>query len=62
MVLAIPFGKLQKIWAVICGYAVFPLFLVCVADLDILWSGLFSHHVKFYVSAQDFHPGGLCKW
>ena len=29
MVCAIPFGKLQKIWAVIRGESIFPLFLVC---------------------------------
>ena len=45
MVPAIPFGKLQKIWAVIWGDAIFLLFLVCSADLDC--SGSFSHHVKF---------------
>ena len=45
MVSAIPFGKLQKIWAVFWGDAIFLLFLVCSADLDCSWS--FSHHVKF---------------
>ena len=45
MVPAIPFGKLQKIWAVFWGDAIFLLFLVCSADLDC--SGSFSHHVKF---------------
>ena len=60
------FGKLQKIWAVICGDAIFLLFLVCSAELDIPCSRTFSRHVKFYsfiyVYAQDFHPRGLCKW
>ena len=59
------FGKLQKICAVICGDAIFLLFLVCLAELDIPCSRTFSRHVKFYsfiyVYAQDF-PGGLCKW
>ena len=32
----------------ICANAIFLLFLFCLADLDILCSGLFSHHVKFY--------------
>ena len=45
MVPAIPFGKLQKIWAVFWGDAIFLLFLVGSADLDC--SGSFSHHVKF---------------
>ena len=44
---AIPFGKHQKLWAVIWGDAVFLLFLACSADLDILCSGSFYHHVKF---------------
>ena len=42
-----PFRKHQKLWAVIWGNAVFLLFLACSADLDILCSGLFYHHVKF---------------
>ena len=42
------FEKLQKIWVVICANAIFLLFSFCLADLDILCSGLFSHHVKFY--------------
>ena len=44
---AIPFGKHQKLWVVIWGDAVFLLFLACLADLDILCSGSFYHHVKF---------------
>ena len=49
MVRAIPFGKLQKIWAMIWGDADFLIFLVCSADLDIPCSGAFSYnHVKFY--------------
>ena len=44
---AIPFGKHQKLWAVIWGDAVFLLFLACSADLDILCSGSFYHHVRF---------------
>ena len=59
-----PFGKLQKIWAVISVDAIFLLFLVCSAELDIPCSRTSSRHVKFYsfiyVYAQDF-PGGLCK-
>ena len=46
MVRAILFGKLQKIWAVISGNAIFLLFLVCSADLDN--SRLFSYHLKYY--------------
>ena len=47
MVCPIPFWKLQKIWAVIWGDAVFLLFLVCSAYLEILCRGSLSHHVKF---------------
>ena len=45
---AIPFGKPQKIWALIFSDAIFPFFSVCSADLDILCSGSFSRLVKFY--------------
>ena len=49
MVQAIPFGKLQKIWAVIWGDAFFlRLLLACSADLNVLCSGWFSHHVKLH--------------
>ena len=48
MVHVIPFGKLQKIWAVFCDDVIFLLLLVCSADLDIVWSGSPSQHVKFY--------------
>ena len=48
MVHAIPFGKPRKIWTVICGDAIFLLFSVCSADMDILCSGSFSQLVKFY--------------
>lgn len=41
-------GKFSKSWAVVWAHAIFPLFLVCSADLDIFSSGLFSHNVKFY--------------
>ena len=51
-------GRLQKIWAVFWGDAIFPLFLVCSADLDILCSESFSLH--FYVlllcSCTKFPP------
>ena len=50
----------QKTWAVICGNAIFLMFSVFSADLDILFSGSFSHLVKFYSYAQDFHAGVLC--
>ena len=55
---AIPPRKVQKIWAMIWGHAIFPLFLVFLADLDILCSGSFYHQ---FVSAQDFQPGSLCQ-
>lgn len=43
---ATPFRKLQKIWAVIWGDAIFVLFLVCFGK--IFCSGPFYHLVKFY--------------
>ena len=49
MVRAIPFEKHKKLWAVICGDAVFLLFLAGSADLDILCSEPFDHNVKFDV-------------
>ena len=35
MVRVLPFGELQKTWAVIRGGAIFVFFLVCSGDLDI---------------------------
>ena len=43
MVRLIPFGKVQKTWAVIWGDVSF-----CSADLDILCIGSAFHHLKFY--------------
>ena len=37
MVCAFPFGKLQKIWVLICGDAIFLLFQVSLADVDRLF-------------------------
>ena len=54
LVRAIWLGKLQKTWAVICGDAIFLMFSVFSANLDILFSASFSHLVKFYIYAQDF--------
>ena len=54
---AIPFGKLRKLWAVLCDDVIFLLLLVYSADLDIVCSESSSHHVKFYsfnVYAQKF--------
>ena len=48
MVRVNPFEKLPKKGAVIWGDAIFLLFLVCSAYLDIHCSRSFSHHVKFY--------------
>ena len=42
MVRAIPFGKLQKIWAVIGGDAIFLLFEASLADVDIFYSDSLS--------------------
>ena len=39
MIRVIQFGKLQKIWAVISGDAIFLLVLVCSDDLDMHCSG-----------------------
>ena len=47
MVRSIPFGKLQKIWAVIRGDAIFLLFKVSLADVDLLYSDSLSHDVGF---------------
>ena len=47
MVRAIPFGKLQKIWALICGDAIFLLFYVSLADVDRLFGDSLSHKVAF---------------
>ena len=48
MLRAIPFGKHQKMWAVISGDEIFLLFLVSSANLDVFFSRSFSHLVKFY--------------
>jgi len=48
MVRAIPFGKLQKIWDVIWGDAIFLIFLVSLADVDILYNNSLSRNVKFH--------------
>ena len=42
------YGKRQKLWAVICGDAIFQLFLVRSAVLDTRCSRSFFHFVKFY--------------
>ena len=47
MVDAIPFGKLQKIWAVIGGDAIFLLFEVSLADVDIFYSDFLSRNTAF---------------
>ena len=59
MVRTVPFGKLQEIWGVFSGDAIFLLFLICSADLDILCSGSFSHLVKFcsFLFVHQFLPG-----
>ena len=47
MVRAIPFGKLQKIWAVIRGDAIFLLLEVSLADVDIFYSDSLSRNLAF---------------
>jgi len=47
MVRAIPFGKLQKLWAVIWGDAIFLLFQVSLADVKILYSDSLARDVAF---------------
>ena len=47
MVRCIPFGKLQKIWAVIRGDAIFLLFEVSLADVDIFYSDSLSRNLAF---------------
>ena len=49
MALAIPFGELQKIWAVVWGIQYFSTLLVCSADSDTdIVMGSSFHHVKFH--------------
>ena len=48
MVRAIPFGKIQRIWAVIRGDAIFLLFQVSLAEVDILYSDSLSRNVAIY--------------
>ena len=47
MARAIPFGKLQKIWAVVRGDAIFLLFEVSLADVDIFYNNSFSRNLAF---------------
>ena len=47
MVRAIPFGKLQKIWAVIWDDAIFLLFEVSLADVNIFHSDSLSRNLAF---------------
>ena len=47
MARTLPFGKFQKTWASFWYSAVFYS-LVRLADLGIICSGSFSHHVKLY--------------
>ena len=47
MVRAIPFGKLQKIWAVIWGDIIFLLFWVSLADVNIFYSDTHSRNFAF---------------
>ena len=66
-----PFGKLQKIWAVIRGDAIFLLFEVSLADVDILYNNsgfsltfeveghwLVSRHVLCKTEGQGPKPLG----
>ena len=53
---AIPYGKVQKTWAVILGNTIFLLFLVCSADLDrTLWRVVLPPRQY----AQHFNLGGF---
>ena len=47
MVRAIPFGKLQKIWALICGDAIFLLFKVSRPGMDRLFCNFLPHNIAF---------------
>ena len=47
MVHVIPFGMLQKIWALICGDAIFLLFQVSLADVDRLFCDSLTRNVAF---------------
>ena len=65
MVRAIPFGKLQKIWAVIRDDAIFLPFEVSQADVDIFYSDFLSRNLAF--NCFMFMPEisnrmVFCKW
>ena len=65
IVCAIPFGKASEKRALFGCDAIFQLFLVCSANMDLLCSESFSLHVKFYIFTfmhKSFTPDGLCKW
>ena len=47
--------RLQYIWAVFWGDAIFLLFLVCLAVLNILRSGLLFQHINFYSFMPFMH-------
>jgi len=49
MVRGIPFGKLEKLLGVFWGDAIFLLFQVSQADLDVFYSHFLSHNVGFNV-------------
>ena len=42
-----------------CDDVIFLLFFVCSADLDMFVAG--RQILGFFVYAQKFHAGGLCK-
>ena len=60
MVRAIPFGKLQKIWAVIWDNAIFLIFEVSLVDVDIFHSGSLSRKLAFncfmFIPEISKHP------
>ena len=48
MVRAIPFGKIQKIWTVIWDDAIFLLFQVSLAEVNVLYSDSLSRNVAIH--------------
>ena len=63
---AIPFENLQKIWAVIWGDVIL---IFSAGSVDIMCSGSFSHHFKFYsfmfaykISTREVCVNGKHPW
>ena len=64
MVRAIPFGKLQKIWAVIWGDAFFSTLFSLFSWFGYIVAGRppTTSNSIVLCSCPNYHPGSLCKW